>query len=165
MTAASSSAVTWYKRFPSWHLSWWHCWCSLLEHSCPSPTPLFLQILPKKSVLFEPLSDKTKFVEMNIFALKEDVVFNKLSLKNVYVELSHSDRVSVSPSCASWSRRCYCDIVKTLGCTSSGTDIALLLSSLQWLYLIREPALVLENLARGTWLWSVRRTGRRGSWS
>ena len=71
--------------------------------STPALHPLrfFLQILPKKSVFFEPLSDKTKFVEMNIFALKEDVVFNKLSLNNVYVELSHSDRVSVSPSCAS----------------------------------------------------------------
>ena len=55
------------------------------------PHHFFLQ-MPEKNVHFEPVSDKTNFVEMNIFAVREDVVFNELVLNNIYVELSYSDQ-------------------------------------------------------------------------
>ena len=62
-----------------------------LSTSALHPHHFFLQ-MPEKNVHFEPVSDKTNFVEMNIFAVKEDVVFNELVLNNIYVELSYSDQ-------------------------------------------------------------------------
>jgi len=55
------------------------------------PHHFFLQ-MPEKNVHFEPVSDKTNFVEMNIFAVKEDVVFNEFVLNNISVELSYSEQ-------------------------------------------------------------------------
>ena len=56
-----------------------------------NPQILFLQ-MPEKNIHFEPMSDKTKFVELNIFAVTEDAVFNELLLNSIHVEMemSHS---------------------------------------------------------------------------
>ena len=39
---------------------------------------------------FELVSDEAQFVEINVFAVKEDVVFDDTTLKNIFVEISHS---------------------------------------------------------------------------
>ena len=44
------------------------------------PHQFFLQMLEK--IDFEPVSDKTKFVAMNIFAVAEDVLSKKLVLNS-----------------------------------------------------------------------------------
>ena len=73
---------------------------------------------------FEPVSDKTKLVEMNIFAVAENVVSNKLVLNSVYVELSHSGQIKCFSIILLMKQKkanisndggCYCDIAINQG--------------------------------------------------
>ena len=57
--------------------------CPICEHSRLSPTPLSHEN-DSENVQFKLVSDRTKFVEMSVFAGKEDMVFTDFVFNNVY---------------------------------------------------------------------------------